>query len=320
MNYSIDKFKGKLDQERLEPSIRGLDLGFELLHKIFTWVIGRPFIVYGYPGHGKTEVCFEFLIQLSIIHNKQHFILSPETGNGEARDVVRELISKYGGKNWKKMTQAEYENAFSWVREYFYVVDPNNELKTDYTLQDVYDLCDQIERDSHWRFSTVMVDTWKELNNGGVPVFQHVENIIKGSRNQDHKQKRTTLITVHAKDDRPLFDKGTHKKWLPIPTPSNMNGGTNWWYLGYSILCVYRPDTDVIPDTAYNESWLIFQKVKPKEAGKAGMVKWFYDLDKGRFYEKINGHTTYGQGSKLNHNIKPNNNLDETWENQNSPF
>lgn len=320
MNYNIDKYKGKLDVERQQERTRGLDLGFEELHKNFTWYLGRPFIVYGYPGHGKTEVCFEMLIQLSIIHHLKHFIISPETGNGEARDVVRELITKYGRKHWKEMSQAEYENAFNWVREYFYVCDPNSELPKDYTIGQVYDYVDQVERDSTWMFNTVMIDTWLELNNEGQPVFEQVKSLIKESRYQDYERRRTTLITVHAKDDKPLFDKTTHKRWLPIPSPSNMNGGTNWWYLGYSILCVFRPDTDVIPDTAYNESWLIFQKVKPKEAGKAGMVKWFYDLEKSRFYEKINGHSTYGQGSVINKEIEPNENIDEIWENDSQPF
>ncbi len=302
-NFTADKYRIQIEKVRNESSGKGLPIGFGDVDQIWSYEEGRPMIIYGMPRSGKTEVMFEILIQLSVMHGRKHFILSPETGQPE--DVYSEIISKYIAKPIRKistgnkeniyaMSDSEFENAYQWAREHFYVVDPLNDLPNNYDIVDIYKLKEEVESNSGWTFSTIIIDTWLELSpQNGEAIYAQVNRIFKMARTYDEKNKTTTLFTIHANDTKAYFDKGTGKEFYPIPKPQQMSGGSTWFRLGYTVLAVHRPDTEVFTDVKHNESWLIFQKVKPKKLGKGGLAKWFWDWKRNRFYEERDGFKQY---------------------------
>lgn len=300
-NFNADKHRADIDSVRNESTVRGLPFGHKNFDEHFSYAGGRPLVIYGMPRSGKTEVMFELLIQLSVLHNKKHFILSPETGT--VAEVYTELMSKYIGKPIQKkrsttednkfaMTDTEYEIAYQWVSSHFYVVDMLTELPKGFDIEDVYELKDKIELNSDWDFETVVIDTWLELSSTE-PIFAHVDKVIKAARTHDHRENMTTIFTVHANDSKVYFDKGSGKEYYPRPKPQEMSGGRGWFRLGYTIIAVYRPDHEIIP-CEENESWIIFDKVKPKRLGKMGIVSWFWDWKTNRFYEKHDHQNIYG--------------------------
>ena len=300
-DFTADKYRGDIDKIRNVASQRGLKLGHQDMDELWSYDSGRPLVIYGMPRSGKTEVMFEILIQLSVLHGKKHFVLSPETG--EVEEVYTELISKYIGKpvyknkrggetNKYAMSDAEFESGYQWVREYFYVVDPLKDLPKKFDIDEVYALKNEVESNSDWRFETIIIDTWLELSSSD-PIYQHVDRVIKTAREHDQKEKTTTIFTVHANDSKVYFDKTKNKEYYPRPKPQEMSGGKGWFRLGYTVIAVYRPDPDIFV-CEENESWIIFDKVKPKRLGRMGSVSWFWDWRVNRFYEKHDNQNIYG--------------------------
>ena len=300
-DFTADRYRIKIDEVRNESPMRGLPLGHKHLDEHWSYAGGRPLVIYGMPRSGKTEVMFEILIQLSILHNKKHFIISPETG--DVAEVYTELMSKYIGKPIQKnkqggvenkyaMSDAEFENAYGWVREHFYVVDPLKDLPKGFDIKEVYELKDEVEANSNWNFETIVIDTWLELSSSE-PIYTHVDKVIKEARLHDQREKTTTIFTVHANDSKVYFDKTKNKEYYPRPKPQEMSGGKAWFRLGYTIIAVYRPDPDIFM-CADNESWIIFDKIKPKRLGKVGSISWFWDWKVNRFYERHDNNNIFG--------------------------
>ena len=304
--FTADSYRGNIDKIRNEASERGLKIGHQDMDELWSYEGGRPLVIYGMPRSGKTEVLFEILMQLSVLHGKKHFVLSPETG--EVEEVYAELISKYIGKpvyknkqggeaNKYAMTDAEFETGYQWVREHFYVVDPLKDLPKGFDIAEVYALKNEVETNSEWKFDTITIDTWLELSSKE-PIYIHVDNVIKTAREHDQKEKTTTIFSVHANDSKVYFDKNKNKEYYPRPKPQEMSGGKGWFRLGYTIIAVYRPDHEIF-NCDENESWIIFDKVKPKKLGRTGSISWFWDWKVNRFYEKHDNQNIYGSTKNI---------------------
>lgn len=324
MTYTNEKYRGKLDLKRVNGTPVGKDLGFEQLHKYFTLKIGYPLVVYGMPRSGKTEVVFEMQIQASVIHGMKHYILSPETGDPE--DILLELVHKYVGKPVYKseknaMTEAEYQQGLDWVNKHFYICDPEKTFSVNYGLKEVYEDVKEVEMQGGWKFQTISIDPWTELtldNREGRDIA--VSKSLAEMRRHDRENKTTTIAIPHTSEISPILDKQAGTTYFPLPKPSQIAGGQMWYRRAFSIIGVYRPDPDFFTDAAYNEAWILIQKFKPKGGGGEGMVKWYFDKHKNRYYEKINGYSIYGKGSNIDMKVEPNENIDDLWENDSQPF
>ena len=92
---------------------KGYELSFNNCKDKISFKLGCTSFVYGAPASGKSQLWFEFLVDLSVNHGLKHAIYSPETGN--AHEVFIEIMTIYAQKDFfdgsNRMNNEEKENA-----------------------------------------------------------------------------------------------------------------------------------------------------------------------------------------------------------------
>lgn len=253
---------------------------------------GFPWIVYGSAGHGKSEVVMELLVNLSILYGFKHCIYLGEGGGYP--DIFLEIMHKLLGKKYQHATQAEKIYAEQFVNEHFIIVN----LDTDYTIGGFQKVVSEIEKLRGIKFDTTLIDPWNdlvletELFNGRED--HYLAYALKKVRISSKENNRIDIIVNHTADIKAVTDKEGNR-YTPPAMPSEVSGGRTFHRRAFVMLLVYRPpaflkSADGIP-YAENETHIYIQKIKPKQVGKVGMVKMFYDWKRNQYYS----YTSSGQ-------------------------
>ncbi len=273
----------------------------------------------GSPTSGKTELWFEFLINMSEFYGWKHVIYTPETGTKD--EIVAELASKFLQKPFYKnypghMSESEKYKATQWLNEYFFIIDPADK---GISIVDFYDEVEKIEKDLKIKIHTTTIDPFNEIahdmtgSNGRQDLY--VENMLGLCRRNAAKYTRHNCIITHCADQQSITENGI--TYYPAPTARQYAGGQAWYRKGLAMLGVWRPpvgleEKDGTPFED-NEVHVIIQKSKPKGVGNKGRAKLFFDIKKNRYYERsISGSTQYANKheiiapSKPSEGIKPN--------------
>lgn len=242
------------------------------------------------PESGKTELWFEFLINTSCKSGWQHIVFSPETG--DFADVYAELCHKFIGKPWikgeKTMDEAERVQAEMFIDEHFLVVDPIDE---DLTLEEYYQMADEIENQFGWKFRTTTVDPWNDLTESYKTEDlgredKYLSRILKYVRKNARRTGRHNCIITHVRDQKSIREKGI--KYFPMATPRDFSGGQVWYRRALSLLIPWRPPLGLKDDDSqpykWNELHLKVGKSKPKGVSKKGVYKMFLDTDRYQYY------------------------------------
>jgi hypothetical protein len=298
---------------RNEKVVKGKDIGWEwsmlplTIKEGCTTYIGAP------PASGKTELWFEFLINLSCLHGWNHVIFSPETGS--ASEIYAELCYKYIGKPYtigeNAMSQSEQIQAEMFINDHFIVIDPIDE---DLSLDDFYKLVDHIEDEHEIRIHTTTIDPWNELTE----IYEHsdlgredkyLSRILGLARKNARKTNRHNCIINHVRDQAPINKDGNI--FYPMATARDFAGGQVWFRKGLSVLIFWRPPQGVMGDDGVpyedNEVHIKIAKSKPKGVSKNGIYKLYLDVDKYQYYMKdMFGQKIY---AKRNNKVKIKTNL-----------
>ena len=291
-----DKTK-QLDDLYQKGNVRGYEIGFEDLDNHYTVKMGSTTYIYGAPASGKTQVWFEFLINLSILHGLNHVIFSPETG--DATEIFAELISMVGKgdftntyKNQIPMKQAQ--EATKFVNDHFFILDPEDKV---INHKDFFNYVDEVERVYNKKIHTATIDPFNEFKQdlreyGGRQDF-YLEHVLTEVRQNAKLRNRHNCIITHVQDQQLRQDKGNKELfYYPQPTYREIAGGQAWSRKGMSMLSVWRPKPGLanIDGEFYqvNETVIDIQKSKPKGTGITGQVSLLYDIKKHR-YTDLNG-------------------------------
>ena len=297
MYKRLSDLQGQLNDIRNLKNVRGKSIGWTFDQIPYTVKEGCTTYIGAAPASGKTEIWFEFLINLSCIHGWKHVIFSPETGN--AAEIYAELCYKYIGKPYtigeNSMSQGEQVASEMFVNEHFIVIDPIDE---DLTLEKFYNLVDEIERTQEITIQTTTIDPWNELTEE----FKHedlgredkyLSRILGLARKNARKTKRHNCIINHVRD-QPLThgktQEGVEISYYPIPSARDFAGGQVWFRKGLTVLIPWRPPTGLILNDGNiaqeNEVHLKVAKSKPKGVSKNGTYKLFLDVEKYQYYIK----------------------------------
>lgn len=268
----------------------GYYMGFQALKEHYTIKMGCTTYLMGSPYSGKTELWFEFLINLSEFHGLKHIIFSPETGSKE--EIIAELCSKYLKKPFYKnypgvMSESELYLAMAFVSEYFIIIDSNEAISID----GFFEMVDEIEA-KHGRFDTTTIDPFNEIahnfNSDSGRQDLYIERVLGDIRRNAKAKNRHNCVITHCADQVPVTKDGV--TFYHPPTARQYSGGQAWFRKGLGMIGVWRPPVGLLDASgiAYeeNETHIIIQKAKPKGIGKTGTVKLFFDWKKNRFYEK----------------------------------
>ena len=292
---------------RNEKIVRGKSIGWEWDQLPLTIKEGCTTYIGAAPASGKTEMWFEFLINLSCLHGWNHVVFSPETGN--ASEIFAELCHKYIGKPYVHgeytMSQSEQVQAEMFVNNHFVVIDPIDE---DLTLEQYYKMVDQIEDELEMRIHTTTIDPWNELTENYIHSDlgredKYLSRILGLARKNARRTNRHNCIINHVRDQAPVTKEGS--VFYPMPTARDFAGGQVWFRKGLIVLIPWRPPNGLLGDDGKiyeeNEVHLRIAKSKPKGVSKNGIYKLYLDVEKYQYYMKDNyGNRIYAQRKPIN--------------------
>ena len=300
----LDNVKSDLDILRDKGIQRGMEVGWDFDKLPFTVMLGNTTYIGAAPASGKTEIWFEFLINLSCKYEWNHIIYSPETGN--ATEIYAELCHKFIGKSYVKnkgyeMDLKEQIKAEHFISKHFVVIDPVDE---ELTIDVFYSLCDKIEFDLNKKFHTTMIDPWNELTEKLIPEDlgredKYLSRILGIVRKNARKTGRHNCVITHVRDQSPIIKDG--KTFFPMPTARDFAGGQTWFRKGMNMLMIWRPPYGLLDETGRmyedNEVHIHIAKVKPKGTAKRGTFKLFLDTQRYQYYMIENDNRVYANRS-----------------------
>lgn len=265
---------------REKGALRGVYLGFPLLHENYTMSTPGVTDWTGYPGSGKTEMLLEFLLNTSLFYSWKHLLYVPDVG--DKNEILSNLIHKLTGKTFDKryenyINEAELDKNLQWILEHFFILYEKDEFSKITPFQ-FWDFAAYLK--VNHGLNTASIDSWKDLELSIMPDGtlvgrddRYLEKVLK-YRNKIADKYKLHLHTIIHPTNVPTDKDGKR----PIPKPFNLSGGALWFNSGRVMISVHRID-----GTA-NEVDIIVTKAKPKSVAKLGTIRMFFDVKTARFY------------------------------------
>ncbi len=259
--------------------------GLSVLDSIFMLKKGYPIFIGGAPYSGKTEFCFEILMNTSIMYGWKHFIYCGEGGNVE--HIFSELIHKYLQKPYQYAEEKDKLHAEYFISEHFVIANHDN----DFTISEFYETVKEAEKEFGIKFDTTTFDPFNDIReelerfNGREDKF--LADVLKQVRISSKANNRIDFILNHIADVKAItLQDGS--RYTPAALANEWAGGRTWWRRAFTMVLVYRApiclkDSNGMP-YAENETHIIIQKSKPKGIGKVGKAPVFWDWKKNRYY------------------------------------
>ena len=234
-----------------------------------------------------TEFTWELLMNLTNFYGWKHAIFSSETG--EPEDIAIEIVKKHQRAQFdprynQRMEESAAYEALNEMSEHFFIIDDPVTADKEYTPEQIMDTATEI-MDAEGGLDTLVIDPWNELRHDfsihGGRQDKYLEYILGKIRRFARKMKLHVFVIAHPK----TLQRTKEGIYLP-PSAFELSGGASWYAKGEAILCIHRPFKMDDGSLNSNMANIIIQKAKPKEVGYKGSVELFYDVAKGRYYEK----------------------------------
>jgi len=301
MVHSLSEHKKAIDELRKVGRPKGFHLGFDCLRDYYSILPGKTTYIYGPPYSGKSYMWFEWLINLSEFENLKHGIFSDEMG--KPHEVFWDLVQMVAGVNvnykfhdGSKITisDSDYEKACEFVREYFYIISPQDQ---ELAVDEFFYMPDVIYTKFKAEIDTLTGDPFNEFAVNQVEIRHRDiwvgDQLTKIRKKSDALNIHTCIInhaSAQQKVTKKIKDTKQEFEFYPVVTPRELYGGQEWFRKGLGMISIWRPpkgfpDEDGIP-ALENEIWVIIQKAKPRGVGKLGTIKLYLDHAKHRYYEE----------------------------------
>jgi len=279
--------KNSLDELREIGIPRGENTGFKKLDSLYSLKQGSFTFILAPPHHGKSEFCFELVINQAIKFGKKSLIYSPETGSVE--DIYSELIHKLTGKPFYKsisdhVDDRKYYEAINYIDEYFSIVDGD---ERGYSFQDLTDLVTDEK--------IIMSDPYNELIHDmtefGTRQDLYIEKLCSDIRRYCKKNKKHCLQTLHPAHQQIVVEKSGFR-YYPMPMAREAAGGQALLRKAMTWINMWRPPSGMNDEHGQpyrdNEVLINIEKAKPKGVSTRGTISLFFDWKKNRYYEEGN--------------------------------
>lgn len=299
----IKKFSAiedRLNALRKEGLIRGEQTGFKQLDELYSIKEGSYTFILGAPHSGKSEFCFELIINQAQRYGKRSLIYSPETGSVE--QIYAELIHKKVGKKIYLSgdyfcSDDEYMEAVEWVDKYFDIVDTDDKS---FSLNELYELCTDC--------SIIFADPYNELSHDmskyGTRQDLYIEDLIGSMRRFTSKKKKHVILTLHPSVQMMQEDKDSKVMYYPMPTARQAAGGQSLFRKAMTWINIWRPPISLFNADGQpykdNELLVTIEKAKPKGVSTRGTMSIFFDWKRNRYYEVIDGYNKYAFEHEMN--------------------
>jgi len=272
---------------------RGKYLGFPEFHKYYSMALGVTTDWTGIPQSGKTQVLMECLLNTSEWYGWKHLVYFPDVG--DAKEILADLIHKRSGKTFDKryknhITDFEISAHSDWICEHFFIL-TKEDLKSQLSPIEFWDMGVEMSLNIQGGLQTMSVDSWKDLKHDTSSFGRddkYLEYVLSYRNAIAEKYNMHINIVIHPT----RTDKDEKGKRKP-PSPYHLKGGTEWFNNGKCMITVHRPDG------SKNEVHIMVTKAKPRSVAKRGVYKAYFDLEKFRYYNWINGEKRYAEQKSI---------------------
>lgn len=276
-------------------SPKGNTTGFRSFDEYYSVKYGSFTIILAAPHSGKSELGFEIIVNQVEKYGKKAIIYSPETGS--VADIYAELIHKHYKRsiyeNHKShLSDREYYSAVQYIDDRYSII--NSDDKS-FSYQEIMKMVtdeDLIFVDPNNEVRHVM-----EMEHQGRQDL-YIEDIAAQIRRFCKKNDKHAIITMHPATQTPIYDADTQTTYYPMPTARQASGGQAWFRKAMGWINLWRPPVsikDKVTGKNFEKNVVLVnvEKARPKGIGKRGTFKMYYDWEKNRYYEEIDGKKMY---------------------------
>lgn len=260
----------------------GLKQGATIGHKFFDEAISfetkRLAVVTGVPSSGKSEFLDEICTRLCLLYGWRTAYFSPENMplSYHASKLIRKITGKAFDKS--KVSQDEYEEAKSFIKDNFFHILPEE----GYTLDSILELAKmQVRRKG---IKILVIDPYNRLESqqGSKSETQYISEILDKLTN--FAQQQDVLIFLMAHPRKVQNEVGKPR----IPSLYDINGSANFYNKADYGIVVHRHKGDT-EDANYVQ--VNVDKVKFNHLGQGGECFFKFHASCGRYvdYDKTGG-------------------------------
>lgn len=283
------------------PFQRGKQTGFKCLDRIYSIKVGSYTCFHAAPHHGKSELQFEIMMNLSLKYDDVNVIYSPESGTAE--EIMLELAHKYLQKQvarynpmYEIASDVDRYNALAWVDHHFIILDDEDDEESDgYTWDRITEEVESIEKEYGITVHNIMAEPYNEIihdmKDFGSRQDMYIEYFLTTIRRYARRKKKHVFLAFHVgKQEKQKI--GNHS-FYPMPRAREASGGQAALRKAMMWLNMWRPPNGLKDDKgqpyAPNELVIEVEKARPKYFGYRGTCSLFFNMQRSRYFEKING-------------------------------
>lgn len=222
-------------------------------------------IITGIPGHGKSEVLDQLLIQLSIDYDLKGGYFTPENWPTELH--LLKLIEKLVGKSGFRSNELELRSAKQFMEDRIYWIYPDEGYGLDQILDKVRQAV--LKYGIQW----FVIDPWNKLEHRGNGTTDYISECLDKISNFNKKNGTHSFVVAHPTKMKMNQDTGKYE----VPGLYDISGSANFYNKADIGLSMYKEEN--FKNTLY------VQKVKFKFWGEIGKIEYNWDSVNGRYCE-----------------------------------
>jgi len=226
---------------------------------------GYMTMITGIPGHGKSEVLDQILIQLCIDYDLKGGYFTPENWPTELH--LLKLIEKLIGKSGFRGNELELSAAKKFMEDRIYWIYPDDGYGLDQILDKV--------RQAVLRYGIqwFVIDPWNKLEHRGNGSTDYISECLDKISTFNKKNGTHSFVVAHPTKMKMNQDTGKYE----VPGLYDISGSANFYNKADIGLSMYKEEN--FKNTLY------VQKVKFKFWGEIGKIEYNWDQTNGRYTE-----------------------------------
>lgn len=278
--FDIDDVEDKLDALYHNGLRRGYSTGFQTLDEYYTVVPGQWTVVTGIPGHGKSNVLDNIMVNLAKNDDWRFGIFSPE--NQPIERHFASIMEKYIEAPFDigrpgRITEEQKEEGKRWLKDHFSIILPDEDAN--WSIDGVLELAKVLVYRKGMK--GMVIDPWNELDHSR-PANQTETEYISSVLTKLRQFARNYDVHVWLVAHPAKLYKDKDGKY-PVPTPYDISGSAHYRNKADNAITVWRNvghDDQTVADVHV-------QKIRFKEVGKVGLCSLRFDPVAGCFIDDI---------------------------------
>lgn len=227
---------------------------------------GYTTILTGIPGHGKSEVLDQMLIQMSIDYNLRGSYFTPENWPSELH--ILKIVEKVLGKSAFKATEKELIAAREFLSDKIYWIYPDEGYNLEVILEKTRQAV--LRHGINW----YVIDPWNKLEHADDST-NYVSRCLDMISNFNKKNGTHAFIIAHPTKMKFNYDEGKYE----VPGLYDISGSANFYNKADIGMSMFKEEN--------MRNKLYVQKVKFKFWGQTGEVAYNWNPDNGRYSEGV---------------------------------